>query len=33
MKVVVQRVSEAEVRVDGEITRQDWEGFFGFAWS
>ena len=32
MRLVVQRVSEAEVKVDGKETRQNWKRIFSFAW-
>ena len=33
MKIVVQRVSEAEVKVDGKVTRKNWKRFSSFAWN
>ena len=33
MRLVVQRVTEAEVKVDGKITRKNWERIFSFTWN
>ena len=33
MRLVIQRVSDAEVKVDGKIVRKYRKRFFGFTWN